>query len=479
MKLIDYIKSTRRGREANRIEREAMGDPFLSDAIEGFDAVYGNHPDKLKSLEEAIARRAARRRRKMRGGSVIDVPENVPHLLPVGDKDPGHISPPGKGAFAYRQPEKDRDNAGAAETVRMKTKPAGVADKKDLSVAAASQASPENAEEHAGDRTLPAEEIAAPGEEEGAGGVQKSVIFDAGHVPEPRKSRWLAGVIAAAVALALAGGAWYYFEYVMPEEAVMIAKEERGIPVHEPLISDAPEAALSETTDLQGETLEPEAVAQQLAVAERPAVMRNAEPRQAAVTAEQKKEAERKSGIDGGETPTASGKEFDAAAVVNQRLPVAVAAIMGSEKGGDADNVSDMPVRTAKDDAHAGNVDKGAGSALDDAGQDAGSAPKAATADEADASAARPAATYATRTGVETVRNEVFVNYFNENRTLQDVSGTVVMEFRVNSRGVPSGIKVLSSPSAKAGQEAVRLLVSGPQWTPSNGRRIRTTVEYK
>lgn len=39
MKLIDYITGNRKGREARRIEREAMDDPFLRDALEGYDAV--------------------------------------------------------------------------------------------------------------------------------------------------------------------------------------------------------------------------------------------------------------------------------------------------------------------------------------------------------------------------------------------------------------------------------------------------------
>ena len=41
MKLIDYITGNRKGREARRIEREAMDDPFLRDALEGYDAVLG------------------------------------------------------------------------------------------------------------------------------------------------------------------------------------------------------------------------------------------------------------------------------------------------------------------------------------------------------------------------------------------------------------------------------------------------------
>ena len=52
MKLTDYIFGSRRGREANRLEREAMADPFLADAVEGYDSVYGGHSDKLAELEQ-------------------------------------------------------------------------------------------------------------------------------------------------------------------------------------------------------------------------------------------------------------------------------------------------------------------------------------------------------------------------------------------------------------------------------------------
>ena len=60
MKLTDYIFGSRRGREANRLEREAMADPFLADAVEGYDSVYGGHSDKLAELEQEVARRAVR-----------------------------------------------------------------------------------------------------------------------------------------------------------------------------------------------------------------------------------------------------------------------------------------------------------------------------------------------------------------------------------------------------------------------------------
>ena len=63
MKLIDYIQGKRHGKEANRLEREALNDPFLQDAIEGFDAVPGDHLTSINQLEEDLKRRITRKPR--------------------------------------------------------------------------------------------------------------------------------------------------------------------------------------------------------------------------------------------------------------------------------------------------------------------------------------------------------------------------------------------------------------------------------
>jgi hypothetical protein len=52
----EYIQGQRKGKESNRIERQAMNDPFLNDAIEGFDSVAGNHIPALERLEEKVLR---------------------------------------------------------------------------------------------------------------------------------------------------------------------------------------------------------------------------------------------------------------------------------------------------------------------------------------------------------------------------------------------------------------------------------------
>lgn len=49
-----YIKGKRKGKEAHNIERAAGHDPFLRDAIDGFDAVEGDHLSSIEFLEKQV-----------------------------------------------------------------------------------------------------------------------------------------------------------------------------------------------------------------------------------------------------------------------------------------------------------------------------------------------------------------------------------------------------------------------------------------
>ena len=62
MKLIDYIQGKRRGKAANELEREAMNDPFLQDAIDGFDAVPGDHLSTIQDLENQLQQKLTKRK---------------------------------------------------------------------------------------------------------------------------------------------------------------------------------------------------------------------------------------------------------------------------------------------------------------------------------------------------------------------------------------------------------------------------------
>ena len=55
MNLWEYIQGNRKGKDAHRIEREAQKDPFLQDALDGFNAVDGNHAERIKALQQQIA----------------------------------------------------------------------------------------------------------------------------------------------------------------------------------------------------------------------------------------------------------------------------------------------------------------------------------------------------------------------------------------------------------------------------------------
>lgn len=54
MNLKEYIRGNRHGKDANRLEREALNDAFLHDAIDGFDAVPGDHFSTIEKLEKRI-----------------------------------------------------------------------------------------------------------------------------------------------------------------------------------------------------------------------------------------------------------------------------------------------------------------------------------------------------------------------------------------------------------------------------------------
>lgn len=54
MKLIDYIRGNRHGKDANRVERDAMTDAFLQEALDGYDSVISNHLNSIARLEEKV-----------------------------------------------------------------------------------------------------------------------------------------------------------------------------------------------------------------------------------------------------------------------------------------------------------------------------------------------------------------------------------------------------------------------------------------
>ncbi len=54
MNLLDYIQGIRKGRDANRIEKDALRDIFTYEALEGYDSVKGNHSANISKLQKQI-----------------------------------------------------------------------------------------------------------------------------------------------------------------------------------------------------------------------------------------------------------------------------------------------------------------------------------------------------------------------------------------------------------------------------------------
>lgn len=62
MRLKRYIQGERKGKEANRLEREAMQDPFLHDALEGYEGLSGDEATRrIEAMQQTISRRGGRR----------------------------------------------------------------------------------------------------------------------------------------------------------------------------------------------------------------------------------------------------------------------------------------------------------------------------------------------------------------------------------------------------------------------------------
>ncbi|MDH6358683.1 energy transducer TonB [Parabacteroides sp. PF5-9] len=71
MKLSDYIKGSRRGKAANRLERQAMEDPFLADALEGYDRVPGDHTERIMDVRKRMITTNRKRHMQIRSWSAV------------------------------------------------------------------------------------------------------------------------------------------------------------------------------------------------------------------------------------------------------------------------------------------------------------------------------------------------------------------------------------------------------------------------
>lgn len=62
MKLLDYIRGLRKGKEAHRLEKESMQDPFLADAMDGYSQVEESHEQQIEQLRAQVAARSTKRK---------------------------------------------------------------------------------------------------------------------------------------------------------------------------------------------------------------------------------------------------------------------------------------------------------------------------------------------------------------------------------------------------------------------------------
>ncbi|MDH6305646.1 outer membrane biosynthesis protein TonB [Parabacteroides sp. PF5-5] len=62
MNFLNYIQGKRRGKAAHRIEKEAMKDPFLADALEGYDQVKDEkHAQRIEDIRTKISRKTQKK----------------------------------------------------------------------------------------------------------------------------------------------------------------------------------------------------------------------------------------------------------------------------------------------------------------------------------------------------------------------------------------------------------------------------------
>ena len=84
MNFKDYIKGQRQGKDANRFEQEAQNDPFLMEAIEGFD----EHPSEMhlsviEELEESVLRHSSIKKTSSRRNWYIGIAASLALLVGI------------------------------------------------------------------------------------------------------------------------------------------------------------------------------------------------------------------------------------------------------------------------------------------------------------------------------------------------------------------------------------------------------------
>ncbi|WP_294551976.1 carboxypeptidase-like regulatory domain-containing protein [uncultured Bacteroides sp.] len=84
MKLLDYIRGLRKGKEAHRLEKESMKDPFLADAMDGYSQVEGNHEERIEKLRMQIPAHTARNKNSSRKKNSYAITWSIAACLVIG-----------------------------------------------------------------------------------------------------------------------------------------------------------------------------------------------------------------------------------------------------------------------------------------------------------------------------------------------------------------------------------------------------------
>jgi hypothetical protein len=66
-----YSQGIRSGNDINRLERDAMKDAFLSDALNGYDTIKGNHAERIGEIRKEIAVQTRNRNKEIRRWIVL------------------------------------------------------------------------------------------------------------------------------------------------------------------------------------------------------------------------------------------------------------------------------------------------------------------------------------------------------------------------------------------------------------------------
>ncbi|WP_163209218.1 carboxypeptidase-like regulatory domain-containing protein [Bacteroides sp. 519] len=57
MNIINYIQGNKKGKNANRFEFDAMNDPFLADALEGYEQEKGKYKNQIENLQKQVMKK--------------------------------------------------------------------------------------------------------------------------------------------------------------------------------------------------------------------------------------------------------------------------------------------------------------------------------------------------------------------------------------------------------------------------------------